>query len=740
MSPAGPSSRGPVVVLLLAWLIISGPIWAMGETHYLRDFWTNYVPARQFLHDALVNGTSPLWTPWVGGGLPIIPDPGNSALYLPGWPTFLFPDQPWVLSLFVSVHLLLGACGTFKLVRRTVGPWGAAAAGLSFGLGGLLVGNQINAQWEYSACWTPWWFWAFFRALDDSATARDRVRYTLLLSLFWALQLLAPDPQTAYLEGLAGGLATIAKLTRHWRPLALFAGAALLASLIAAPQVLAFLEALGQTQRAGFSDDEAAQWSLSAWRAWELVLPLPFGRLTPETTFWATPLVAGQWRNFYFVSLYSGAATLAFGLAGAGTLGRRHALWVGGAFFLLAAALGTTLPLYTFLKHHLPLWAGFRYPERLVLLSALGVAVLVGRGVDRLARAQDARLLWLFLAPMAASLVAWLWPSAVGADAGNEAAVTVVRASAQQALGLCLASVLCAGGVRQANGRGLALTLVLAVDLLIAGFAAQSTWTPPEPKPVPWSASGRALVSLADVTAATEQLPPTPALRRQFEDWAGRPNLNSARLARTTNAVTSLALTRSALARQHLGLEGAAALFETEVVLTRAGTQLATFTPRERLPGGLVLQHALAPPSAIRCSSAWACVENVEDAARVLALGRFPVEDCGVATAHAGAEVACTVARPSPGVLEATLSPTSTPSAVSVSESWYPGWQVRFDRGPWTAAVPTRLALVGAIAPVGARLAEFRFRPAWLLPSVLLSAVCCLGLLFGLFKLRPASR
>ncbi len=739
MSPAGPSSRAAAVVLLLAWLVISGPIWALGETHYLRDFWTNYVPARQFLHDALVNGTSPLWTPWVGGGLPIIPDPGNSALYLPGWPTLLFPEQPWVLSLFVSVHLLLGACGAFKLARRGVGPWGAAAAGLSFGLGGLLVGNQINAQWEYSACWTPWWFWALLGALDDSAPTRARVRFTLLLSLFWALQVLAPDPQTAYLEGLGGGLATMAKLTRQWRPLALFAGAALLASLIAAPQVLAFVEALGQTQRAAFSDDEAMQWSLSAWRAWELVLPLPFGRLTPETTFWATPLVGGPWKNFYFVSLYSGAATLAFGLAGAGTLGRRHVLWLGLAFFLLAAALGTTLPVSTFLKHHLPLWATFRYPERLVLLSVLGLAVLVGRGVDRLARGDDARLPWLFLAPIVASLLAWRWPSAVGA-ADTDGAVSVVRASAQQALGVCLAFVLCAVGIRRGDARGLALTVVLAVDLLLAGFGAQATWTPPETKPVPWTAAGRAVVSLADVTAATERLPPTPALRRLFEHSVGRPNLNSASLARTTNAVTSLSLTRSALARQQLGLEGAAALYETEVFLTRAGVQLATFSPRERLPGGLVLQHALVPPRAIRCSSAWDCVENVEAAARALRVGRFPVEGCGVAAAHEGAEVDCTVARASPGVLEATLSPSSTPSAVSVSESWYPGWQVRFDGGPWTAAVPTRLALVGAIAPVGARLAEFRFRPSWLGPSLLLSAVCWLGLLFSLFRLRPASR
>lgn len=36
MSPAGPSSRAAAVVLLLAWLVISGPIWALGETHYLR--------------------------------------------------------------------------------------------------------------------------------------------------------------------------------------------------------------------------------------------------------------------------------------------------------------------------------------------------------------------------------------------------------------------------------------------------------------------------------------------------------------------------------------------------------------------------------------------------------------------------------------------------------------------------------------------------------------------------------
>ena len=89
----------------------------------------------------------------------------------------------------------------------------------------------------------------------------------------------------------------------------------------------------------------------------------------------------------YLLSFYLGCALLALALF-AFARPQKYQLWVWLAIAALgiALAMGENIPAYKFLHHYLPGFKLFRIPQKFVLYTAFGVAMLAGLGYDELRR------------------------------------------------------------------------------------------------------------------------------------------------------------------------------------------------------------------------------------------------------------------------------------------------------------------------------------------------------------------
>ena len=726
-----------VAIVVGTWALVTLPIWLRGETYFLRDFWNNCVPARAWLRNTLAHGELGLWNPLIGGGLPGWPEAANSPFYVPAWPFLLLKNQGWALSALVSLHLLLGAFGTYLLARRRTGRWGATAAALILAVGGLSLSNLINVQFAYAFAWMPLWFWALLRHLDRAERSDPLLPTTLGLAAIWAAQLLAPDPQIAYTEGLAVLVALGARLADHRlgarqaaRVLGGVALAAIGSALVAAVQLAPMVEALQWTNRSQLGSS-ALLWSLHPLRLWELVLPLPWGALAPVTEFWGKALVGGQYSNFYFYSLYGGALLLPLSLLGVRWRGKGEWVLVGGVGLLLLGAMGLHTPVYGGLRALLPVWKAFRYPERLVMVPVLAVALAGGIGLERLAGSKTGRWRALVLVAPALAGIAWLAPGLLGPGGAEPLASSVVARSATHALIYGVLGVVVALLAPEKLRAGL-LTLVLAVDLLSISGAVQPTWVPPPLADPPASTAHRILMPTSIISRATDTMPPKPALRMAFENAASRPNLNLRRGYATTNAVSSLEPRREERLRAAVGPAKTALLYDTGTFVGLPGMRLPGFDETNLRMGQLTLYQARQPPGLVSCYADWTAAASEDEAVAAVRSGRTTFEDTATAPLAGPKEpVPCQWQRVSQTKLEVTLAPRATPTLVVFRENFYPGWRARLASGRATPVHPADVAMLGTVVPPGSSAVIFEYRPSWLLPAFLVSLLGLLGLAGG---------
>ena len=165
---------------MLAALIVAaaylGPL-VGGETFALRDQVTWALPARAFLHDALVAGRLPEWWDAVGLGVTFAGNPVNGVTYAPTWIVGLVP-YAWGSDLLYVAHLVLLAVGVSRLARRLGADGsGAATAGVAAALSGFAASAVMNGIPLFALAWMPW----ILEAVDRRAT--------LPLVALWAAQL-----------------------------------------------------------------------------------------------------------------------------------------------------------------------------------------------------------------------------------------------------------------------------------------------------------------------------------------------------------------------------------------------------------------------------------------------------------------------------------------------------------------------------------------------------------------------
>lgn len=378
-----------LLALAVLWLMW-GPLVA-GNAVYFRDLQVFFIPLKQFLADSLARGELPFWNPGVSLGTPYFAEMQTGVLYPPSW-LLLLADGNHGIGLLLAFHLLLAAVGAYGLARGMgLAPPAALACASVFSFGGCLLSSVNMINFMQALAWLPWVLWAFER----DARAPGPRRWALA-ALAVALQTLAGAPDVSIMTGLVVAARQTMLASGGWRLawLPRVTTAYLAALLLASPQLLATYELYGQSVRtAGLPATEIQSYSLRIGDLWSLIRPPALSRED-----WR---ISEVYRDGYvplFLSLYIGLIAAAFAL---------FALWARrglAVFWLALGGLGVFLALGG--NNPVAMWvyeaiAIFRYPEKYVVLLHVGLAMLVGLGVDAWLRKYARRPRWLLAAVVA---------------------------------------------------------------------------------------------------------------------------------------------------------------------------------------------------------------------------------------------------------------------------------------------------------------------------------------------------
>ena len=393
--------------LLPADLIFSlDPLWrplapqgyAHPANHLLSDQVYLYHPWRILTVETLAQGRLPLWNPQINGGQPFV---GNAQSAVFGPFNVLSYALPLLSSYVVTAVLRLLVAGAFSfLFAREVGLSrnGALLAMLAFTFSGpstMWLGYPIS----HVVVWLPAMLFTIERALR-----RRSAPYMVTSGLIIGAQLLGGHPETSF-HVMATWTAYAVFRTialEGWRParvlpqLLRIAGAAALGVMLAAVQMLPFVEALLHSATLATRQADAAGKASSLLRAITLEWhqwPTAITTLLPQ--YFGTPIDESYlypYSNYIEQNAYAGVLPLV--LAAAGTLRNlrrrpspRRSLVL---FFapLAGACLGIAvrLPLLN-VVNYLPI-LNVIHNERLRLIYVFAIAMLAGLGLDEMGDSQ----------------------------------------------------------------------------------------------------------------------------------------------------------------------------------------------------------------------------------------------------------------------------------------------------------------------------------------------------------------
>ncbi len=387
-------------------LVYADPLWSH-RTFIGRDLQAYNLPMEKTIHDAYARGRLPVWSAEISGGRPLLPNPNAGALYPIRALLALF-SFPFAARLFPVLHWFAAAAGLILLLRSLglslLGCWVGAS---TYVFSGVVVSEVYFPHYLPGMALLPWILWSLH------TPAMRGSRRIAVLAMLLALDLLAAEVFTIL---LALGCAVLwilvesERAVRGRRLLELLAAAAM-ASLAAAPQIVAAALWVGQTRRAvtGLTIGEVTLYSLSPLRLLELVVPYPFGatwKLEPSA-MWGLSVYRGRFLGL-FSTIYAGALPVLAVFACA----RRSVSGARFARVLLALGIGLSV-----LPGLLPptLWSrpaplALRNPEKFAVSIPFALAILAACAFELYRRAaispRPALLAGLALAVIAVVCVA----------------------------------------------------------------------------------------------------------------------------------------------------------------------------------------------------------------------------------------------------------------------------------------------------------------------------------------------
>jgi hypothetical protein len=240
-----------------------------------------FLPWLVFSREQVRSGHLPLWNPYNGGGIPIFANYQSAVLSPFALVSYALPLKA---ALIAAPFLKLLAIGlfTFLFLRRLGLPAAPSLAGATAHMFGGYYVVWLSAPHSGTAAAMPAAFYFAERLVQELEAAPDRARRsTLGLAAALAAGLLAGHPETFYGGALLLGAFCVFRLRTAWRRYRPFLVACVLATAVAAVQLVPFTEYLAHSSvRDRQHGVEAGRFALPV-RAWGLLLlPQALGNAT----------------------------------------------------------------------------------------------------------------------------------------------------------------------------------------------------------------------------------------------------------------------------------------------------------------------------------------------------------------------------------------------------------------------------------------------------------------------------
>jgi tetratricopeptide (TPR) repeat protein len=365
-------ARGEALLVVLATGLFAAGLCFVPPTVFETEGYVSYwKPTLRFLADAVLDGRSPLWNPYVGLGRPFLADMQNIVCYPPAY--LVCAGQQIGVFVLAWLHCLLAVLGFKRLgAALETGRWQSYFMGFSFIASGELTARWMAGQISYcwGLCYVPWLFYFALRTEEQWQWLRLALYAALL-----ALQFLCGHPQVFWFSAVGQGVFIFARALRlplrealrdAVRSVCQFGVAGIWCSGLVAAVLLPMLELIKEGNRSGAS----AAFADSFRFAW--------GNLR----YLFSPLHAGDinWESNVFV----GTIIVGLGLAGLCRVRERN---VRGLLAILVIGLliaaGRTTPFFVLLYKCLPGFAGFRLHTRAALLAVFALTCAAGIWLGR---------------------------------------------------------------------------------------------------------------------------------------------------------------------------------------------------------------------------------------------------------------------------------------------------------------------------------------------------------------------
>jgi hypothetical protein len=370
----------------------------------------------------LREGTFPFLHPGASCGQPLAGNP-NFGVFFPD--TLLLPFLP--LSIAFGLRFALAFVLAYAGARRWARAEGndrtsAETAAVAFTLSGVFVSTWRFYNSGLALAVAPWLLAAVAR-LARSEDPRRRRRAAAEAGIWGGLEILAGEPVMALLSAAVAGWRVAIALRRDGRPAILgsVAIAALLALLVAAPQIAATTQILGESTRGQkpFPYVTATGTSTPPVRLLEQFVPFPYGRPDLRGRFGFDGHESFDNHTPYLWTLHLGLPVLVLLLLYARP---SEAVWLGAAALAALLALGRFLPAARELYPLLSLGGRLRFPVKWWYVVLLALVPVVARAASRLSAPEGPsaarRAPGLVLVASGAGILVWQWPATPLAIAG----------------------------------------------------------------------------------------------------------------------------------------------------------------------------------------------------------------------------------------------------------------------------------------------------------------------------------
>ncbi len=689
---------------------------------------------------ALEEGEWPLWNPLEMTGMPLLANCQSALLYPPRLlQAILDPHTANTLYILLKIWL----CG-FAAYLCTRGIGFRRGTSRFFAVAWMLCTYQIS--WSYwgvvdEAIWIP----LVFLGAQWLLEGRYRRGFSLVF-VAGTLTLLAGHPENGFTPCAGVGLYFLLRLgfggapvRRSWKPVALALGAWTVALLACSAVLLPFLEYVVHSQRVAV---ETGARALTPSALVCFFVPRFYGTIS-EHNYW------GQWNSNFTNTLYPGLAVW-IGAALVLVKPRRGSSHLKLAACLLAPALLSALmvfnhPAIQLLKRIPPFgstWEAWYTPAilfNLGLLAALGLEHWVSQ------RRRLREMAWLLpTAALIAVAVGWFYffnrATFVGETDGYVRIQLYIAAASAVA---CLVVLALSCVWHRPRLFLAAMTLVLAVDLLVAGRGL----LPTTPRPRLWPDT-----ELTDYLASIHP-PPRVAVRSatvpdglmqyyRVEQWQGFDGMYTKRFTeffQTLRGDLWNAMEPACAIRYYLHLPALHPFFPRD---DRGGFELAA-----EMDGLEVYENTMAFSRAFLVGEA----RVVPDKDEMFTIMRDPAFNPGqtvlleasppgtLPTAGAGVPGEATVVNRTPNSVEIAVD-AANDCVLVLADCYFPGWKAYV--GEQEAEIfPVFHTFRGILMPKGSHTVVFRYEPwTFRLGLALSTLTLAIGLVVALYLLFRTKR